>query len=178
MDHSASCIDRAADILRLSGDLDGLTARQQYAAAVDSLVSRDVDCEIGCPADTDDDDDRDEDGDPYAFAPGTLLPAPTCGHADTLPHAADCDHVCTAEGCGNCVGSAIEVAKGIAARATAGGVTTMTRQTDTRTEYAVRIRTSLGTIRTEYRMTREDAEALRDRFDVVTIEPVTRTLDY
>lgn len=53
-----------------------------------------------------------------------------------------------------------------------------TRQTATRTEYAVRIRTSLGTIRTEYRATTDAANALRDRFDVVDVELITRTLDY
>lgn len=54
----------------------------------------------------------------------------------------------------------------------------MTRQTDTREEFAVCIRTSLGTVRTEFRMTRDAAEALRVRFDVLSIDLVTRTLDY
>lgn len=51
-------------------------------------------------------------------------------------------------------------------------------QNITRREWAVKIRTPLGTIRTEYRLTREAAEALRERYDVVSITEVTRTLDY
>ena len=49
---------------------------------------------------------------------------------------------------------------------------------DTRMEWKVRIRTSLGTIRTEWRLTEESAEALRDRFDVISIEYATRILDF
>lgn len=51
-------------------------------------------------------------------------------------------------------------------------------QTETSQEWQIRIRTSLGTIRTEYRLTREAAEALRDEYDVVSIALVTRILDY
>lgn len=52
------------------------------------------------------------------------------------------------------------------------------RQTLTRTEYRVLIRTPLGTLRTEWRSTIEAAEALRDRFDVVSIDLDTRVLDF
>ena len=56
----------------------------------------------------------------------------------------------------------------------------MTRnwQDTERTEYAVKIRTPLGTIRIEYRLTQEAAEALREKYDVISIALVTRTLDY
>jgi hypothetical protein len=53
-----------------------------------------------------------------------------------------------------------------------------TRQTDTRVEFQVRIRTPFGNIRTEWRLTREAAEALRADHDVVSIDQVRRTLDY
>ena len=48
----------------------------------------------------------------------------------------------------------------------------------TRMEYRIRIRTSLGNIRTEWRTDAAQAEALRDRFDVVSIERVERVLDF
>ena len=52
------------------------------------------------------------------------------------------------------------------------------RQDQTREEWQVKIRTTLGTVRTEYRLTEEAAEALRDRYDVIEITKVHRTLDF
>lgn len=53
-----------------------------------------------------------------------------------------------------------------------------TRQNVTVTEWRVIIRTTLGTTITEWRRTREAAEALRDRHDVVSIELADHLLDY
>ena len=53
-----------------------------------------------------------------------------------------------------------------------------TRQGITRTEFKVTIRTSLGTVRTEWRRTSEAAEALRERFDVIDITEAEHLLDF
>ena len=44
--HSHDCLTRAAEILALSGEFNGLamTGRQQEAAALDALTSDDIDC--------------------------------------------------------------------------------------------------------------------------------------
>jgi hypothetical protein len=47
-----------------------------------------------------------------------------------------------------------------------------------RKEWRIKIRTSLGTIRTEWRTSEEAAEALRDKYDVVSIELTDHKLDY
>lgn len=47
-----------------------------------------------------------------------------------------------------------------------------------RIEWKVTIRTSLGTLRTEWRTSQEAAEALREQYDVVSIEQAEHALDY
>lgn len=54
----------------------------------------------------------------------------------------------------------------------------MSRQNLRRVEWRVRIRTPLGNITTLWRLTRESAEALRERYDVVSIDEVERILDF
>lgn len=48
----------------------------------------------------------------------------------------------------------------------------------TREEYRVRIRTTLGNVRTEWARDLDRVAYLRERWDVVDVELVTRALDY
>lgn len=52
------------------------------------------------------------------------------------------------------------------------------RQTQTATEWRVTINNGRWGQRIEWRQTRESAEALRAKHDVVSIELATRTLDW